>query len=134
MSVFNQKFVRFSVVGLATAASYTLLYLGFLALGVAQVVANGSAFLIAVVFQYFCQAAFTFERKLYDVNQIIRFSVMVWFGFLTSTLITGPMTTLFGLPDWTAALLVIVYLPLQNFTILTLWVFASTSSKTEMPS
>jgi len=134
MPVFRQKLVRFSLVGLATAAVYTLLYLGLLKLGLSQVIANGTAFLIAVIFQYLCQAAFTFERKLCDANQIIRFGVMVWFGFLTSTLITGPMAALFDLADWTAAVLVIALLPLQNFAILTLWVFASTSSKTEMTS
>jgi len=122
------QMIRFGIVGLAVALTYIFLYLTFLAAGAPQIFANGAAFFLAIVLQYTAQAAFTFQRSLADRTQIIRFSVMVSLGFVTSALITGPIASWTGLADWTAAFAVILLLPVQNYILLSLWVFAAPSS------
>ncbi len=132
MSVLRYKSVRFALVGGSTALAYVLLYLAFLAFGFAQGLANGTAFLLAILLQYAGQARFTFGQPLNNRAQIIRFFVMVGLGFVTSSLITGPIATLAGLPNWAAALIVTITLPVQNYIFMTLWVFASPVSRTEI--
>lgn len=132
MDLLNHKIVRFFVVGGGTALAYVLLYLGFLALDVVQVAANGIAFLLAVVLQYAGQSVFTFGQPLKNYNQICRFCVMVGLGFVASAIITGPIALMSGLTAWAAAAIVTVLLPVQNYIFMTLWVFAAPISRTEI--
>lgn len=132
MGLLGHKLVRFGIVGGGTALAYVLLYLMFLEMGVAQVAANGIAFLLAVLLQYAGQAAFTFGQPLKDRSQISRFCVMVGLGFVSSAVITGPIAMMSGLSAWAAAAIVMVVLPVQNYIFMTLWVFASPISKTEI--
>ena len=118
------QIARFAVVGVAVAALYVLLYLAFLHLGLAQPVANASAFLLAIAFQYLAQARFTFAAPLNDRPQIIRFAVMISAGLITSALITGWIGPALALPDWAAAVAVTLILPIQNFLLMSRWVFA----------
>jgi putative flippase GtrA len=134
MRLLQNKLVRFGIVGGGTALTYVLLYLMFLAAGMPQIAANGIAFLLAVMLQYAGQASFTFGRQLNDRIQIIRFAVMVCLGFASSALMTAVLPDLIGLPDWAAAALVTVYLPVQNYIFMTLWVFAAPLSRTEITS
>ncbi|MBQ0805492.1 MULTISPECIES: GtrA family protein [unclassified Sulfitobacter] len=134
MQILQHKLIRFGIVGGGTALAYVLLYLTFLAADLPQVLANGLAFLLAVMLQYVGQAAFTFGRQLNDFGQILRFVVMVGLGFASSALITAVLPAMTGTPDWTAAAIVTVYLPVQNYIFMTLWVFASPFSKTEITS
>jgi putative flippase GtrA len=134
VSIFQHKLFRFCLVGGGTALVYVLLYLAFLAADVPQVFANGFAFGLAVMLQYAGQAAFTFGRQLNDFGQILRFAVMVILGFVSSALITSVMPVLTGLPDWAAAAIAATYLPVQNFILMTLWVFAVPFSRTEITS
>ena len=120
--------IRFATIGVIVALTYMGLYLALLSLGMGAFVANGIAFLLAVVLQYVAQAAFTFERPLADAAQIIRFAVMIGAGFGTSILITGPLATALSLPAWQAALAVTVLLPIQNYILLSIWVFATPAS------
>jgi len=128
----HHKLIRFAVIGAGTALAYVLLYVGLLATGLPQTVANGLAFLMAVMLQYIGQAAFTFKQQLNDAAQIIRFASMVALGFITSALITGPIAVTTGVVDWIAAATVTVVLPVQNFVFMKFWVFASPRSKTEI--
>ena len=132
MGLLRHKLVRFAIVGGGTALAYILLYMAFLAVGLPQVVANGVAFLLAVILQYAGQAAFTFGQPLQDRKQISRFCVMVGLGFVSSALITGPISLMVGLTPWVAAAIVTVLLPIQNYIFMTLWVFVSPISKTEI--
>lgn len=124
MMVLQATTLRFAFVGMTVAATYVALYLGLLALGVQQFVANSLAFLLAVALQYVAQAAFTFARKLNDLVQALRFAVMICLGLLVSTLITGVLGPMFGLSDVWAALAVTAFLPIVNFAMMTLWVFS----------
>lgn len=115
------------------AICYIGLYLALIAIGMPKFAANGVAFFLAILFQYAAQAAFTFQRPLGQKTQMVRFAVMVSLGFVTSAIITGPVAVALGLPDWQAALAVTILLPVQNFFLMKLWVFAAPpSSQTDI--
>ncbi len=124
----TRRISRFALVGVLIAGLYVALYLAFLHIGMPRGAANVSAFGLAVVAQYGGQAAFTFERDLADPAQMLRFGVMVGCGLVTSSLITGLIAPALALEDWLAAALVAVILPVQNFILMTLWVFSHPST------
>ena len=129
-----KQFFRFCLVGTTVALTYVGLYLALRGAGIAQVWANGLAFFQAVVLQYACQSAFTYHRPLADKVQIVRFAAMVTLGFLSSALITGPIAAYFGTPDWKAAIAVTLILPVQNYILMTLWVFAAPTTNSDVRS
>lgn len=122
------RIIRFACVGASIAALYIMLYLFFLHVGWAQWVANSIAFLLAVAVQYVGQAGITFKARFNDRSQMFRFAVMIVFGLLTSAGITGLLAPVMGLADWLAAGIVTCVLPLQNYVILSRWVFADRSA------
>ncbi len=115
---------RFALVGVSIAALYVLLYLAFLHIGMPQGRANALAFAIAIAVQYAGQARFTFGKQLADPTQILRFGVMTGFGFITSALLTGYIAPALALENWIAAVAVTLILPVQNYILMTLWVFS----------
>jgi len=120
--------IRFACVGASVAALYIVLYLLFLHVGWAQWIANGVAFLLAVAVQYVGQAGITFKARINDRAQVLRFAVMIGLGLLTSAGITGLLAPMMGLADWLAAGIVTLVLPIQNYVILSRWVFAQGST------
>jgi len=124
MPILDYKCARFALIGAVTAASYVVMYPAFLAAGLPQVEANAAAFFLAIVLQYIGHTLFTFERRLVDRRQITKFAIMTGCGFAMSALVTGPFAQALGVPAWAAALAVALYLPVQNFILMTLWVFA----------
>lgn len=118
--------VRFALIGGLVALAYLLLYLALLSLGLPRGAANGLAFALAICLQYVGQAGFTFGKRLDDLRQMQRFAVMVGFGFVTSAILTGVIGPAAGWADWVAAASVTALLPVQNFILMTLWVFAAT--------
>ncbi|WP_138934707.1 GtrA family protein [Roseovarius arcticus] len=116
---------RFALVGVGIAALYVALYLIFLRAGLGQGAGNALAFAIAVAVQYAAQARFTFHRQLNDPRQMLRFGMMIAGGFATSALITGVVAPHYLLEPWIAAIAVTLILPVQNFIIMTLWVFSN---------
>lgn len=126
--------LRFALVGVTVAALYVLLYLACLGLDVARPVANAVAFLLAVGFQYLAQARYTFSASLNDLGQIRRFALMILLGFLTSAVITVLIGPALALPDWLSAVAVTLVLPIQNFILMSRWVFTPAHSPTEPTS
>ncbi len=124
-------FVRFCIVGALVAGLYMVLYLFFLAMDIAQPLANAVAFLIAVALQYVGQAKFSFGQKLRDGRQVLRFSVMIGLGLVTAAILTGVVAPTFNIPDWAAALSVMLVLPVQNFVLMALWVFSQNQLQAE---
>lgn len=114
---------RFALVGVLIALLYILLYLVLLHIGMPQWGANAIAFVTAVVVQYGAHARFTFGRQLADPAQILRFGVTTGCGFVTSALLTGYVVPALALDSWIAAVAVILILPVQNYLLMTLWVF-----------
>lgn len=119
------RMARFALIGGLVALSYLLLYLGFLALDLPRGLANALAFASAICLQYVGQAGFTFRKRLLNNAQMARFGVMVTLGFVTSAVITVWLAPGLGLPDWAAAATVTVVLPVQNYIIMSAWVFAT---------
>jgi putative flippase GtrA len=132
MHLLRHKLVRFAIVGGGSTLSYVLLYTLLRAWGVDQALANAGAFFIAVIVQYAGHSLFTFRKPPADAAQIIRFVVMIGLGFASSAVITGPLASATGLAPLIAAAIVAVALPVQNYVFMTLWVFASPFSKTEI--
>ena len=123
------KVLRFCIVGAGVAGLYIGLYLTLLSIGMAQVWANALSFLIAVAVQYVGQAAFTFEKPLRDAKQMMRFGVMTGIGLLTASVITGLIGPLLHLSIFTSAVLVALFLPIQNYILMALWVFSTQRPK-----
>ena len=121
----SRGIVRYAIVGVSVAALYVALYAGFLALGMAQMLANGLAFLLAVAMQYFGQAGFTFGAPWRDGAQGMRFGVMISLGLVSSAVITGLVGPAFGWPVLAASGVVTLVLPIQNYLIMSRWVFHS---------
>ena len=119
---------RFALVGASISALYVLLYLVFLQIGMPQGRANALAFMFAITAQYAGQARFTFGKQLADPAQILRFGVMTGFGFITSALLTGYIAPDLALDNWIAAVAVALILPVQNYILMTLWVFTKSIS------
>jgi putative flippase GtrA len=126
--------LRFALVGGTVALVYMAAYLGLMALGVPQIIANVLAFLGAVALQYLGQAVFTFRAPLRDRAQAIRFIAMILCGLVTAALITGPAAAALDLPDWLAALTVTLVLPVQNYAFMILWVFTKSDEKQQVLS
>lgn len=127
----RHRAARFAVVGASVAAIYILLYLGLQAQGLARPVANIAAFLFAVAVQYVGQTLFTFRRRLAVPAQMSRFIGMILLGLLVSALITGRLGPALGWPDWLAAAVVTVVLPVQNYLILKIWVYSEKYASSE---
>jgi putative flippase GtrA len=99
-------------------------YLLLLEVGIHQPLANALAYLIAISAQYLGQAAYTFGKPINDRIQIGRFVVMTGLGFLTAAAIAGQIGPFFNASNWAAAVTVILILLIQNYVIMTLWVFS----------
>ena len=125
--------LRFALVGAGVAALYIALYALLLTLGVAQALANALAFLCAVAIQYVGQAGFTFNASLRDSGQAIRFGAMIGLGLVTSALITGLLGPALGWPALVSAVVVTLVLPIQNFVIMSRWVFTRRRDQMETP-
>ena len=123
------QLARFALVGTTVALVYVAGYLLLLEVGINQRLTNALAYLIAISDQYLGQAAYTFGKPINDSAQIGRFVVMTGLGFLTSAAITGQIGPFLNASNWAAAVVVILILPIQNYIIMTLWVF-SKSPKT----
>ena len=117
------RIIRFGFVGASVAVIYIVLYMGFLALGWLQPFANAAAFLLAVAVQYVAQAGFTFRARLGDGGQVVRFGWMIGCGLLTSAIITGLLAPVKGISPAMAALIVACVLPVQNYLLMSRWVF-----------
>ncbi len=123
--------LRFACVGVAVAGLYIALYALFLWLGIAQIVANAVAFLLAVTFQYSAQAGFTFRTSVADTRQFGRFIAMIGCGLITSALITGWIAPSLNIAPVIAAGIVTLVLPVQNYLIMSRWVFKTAQDHLE---
>lgn len=122
---------RFAIVGALVALVYVLAYVALLSLGMNQPLANAVAFLGAIALQYVGQASFTFGKRINDRGQMVRFFCMTGLGFLTAALVTGIIGPMLEAPNWASAIAVTIILPVQNYIIMTVWVFAQTTKSNE---
>lgn len=57
---------------------------------------------------------------------------MTGLGFLTTALVTGIIGPMLEAPNWASAVVVTIMLPVQNYIIMTVWVFAQTTKPNEV--
>lgn len=127
----DRSIVRFAIVGVCVAGIYILGYLALLASGIAQPIANISAFLLAVLIQYFAQTIWTFRKSVKQPRQAARFVVTITLGILVSTLVTGRIGPMLGWADWLSAGVVATILPIQNYIIFKVWVYRPSDNQSE---
>lgn len=121
----SAQLLRFCISGASVAILYVLGYAALLAAGLPPVAANAAAFAAAVIVQYVLQTGWTFARPLARPGQILRFSCTVAAGYAVSAVLTGLLGPALGLAGWQSAAVAAVLLPVQNFIIFRLWVYAA---------
>lgn len=125
------ELLRFAVVGVAVALLYLCLFVLLVRLGAPRVAANATAFAVAVAVQYLGQSAWTFRRRWSDGGQARRFLATIALGFVTSTALSAFVGPALGWPDWLSAAAVTVVLPVQNYVLFRIWVFARIAAPVE---
>ncbi|NRB01682.1 MAG: GtrA family protein [Rhodobacteraceae bacterium] len=131
MPQLNAEILRYAVVGTSVAIFYVLAYTGLTAVGLSLVVANAVAYGMAILVQYAGQAVYTFRRQFFDAAQASRFFVMTLCGYLAAALITSAIAPALGWPHVQAAVIVAVWIPLQNYIFMKIWVFAQKEKEQE---
>ena len=118
------ELARFAVVGVTVAALYFALFITMSQTQLSPFVINMLAFCSAVIVQYVLQAKWTFKRSAAKSAQAGKFIVAVGFGLLLSTLISSVIGPAMQWPPALTATLVIIILPVSNFILFKIWVFA----------
>ncbi|TNJ44475.1 GtrA family protein [Phaeobacter sp. B1627] len=121
----RDQILRFCVVGTGVAGLYLGLFLLGVELGLAEAAANIISLGCAVVVQYIAQTAWTFRRPLAVPEQILRFACTIGLGFVVSTLITAHVGPHLGWPPALSGAVVMLWLPIQNYVMFRIWVFAA---------
>ena len=133
MRLFDIEFARFAAIGAGVAAFYVVGFAALSAAGMSAYLANTIAFFAATALQYAGQGAFTFRRRLVDVAQAARFVAMTGTGYLVAVAVTAGAGPALGWAPWQAALVVALWLPIQNYVFMKLWVFAYPNNEQEQP-
>jgi putative flippase GtrA len=118
------EFLRFAIVGTLVAAVYFALFVLLARTSLSQLVVNAVAFCTAVALQYALQSKWTFRKDLADPAQIARFLGTIGIGLVLSSAISGGLGPALNWPATVTAAVVIVTLPISNFILFKLWVFA----------
>lgn len=118
---------RFIVMGMVNTVVYVGLFIGLREADITPFLANLLAFTTAVCVQYVGQSLFTFRTRLKDFGQILRFAVMIGAGLGASSVLATFVGPLMLWPSWLVALVVTVWLPVQNFILMRVWVYGTES-------
>lgn len=121
---------RFIIMGIVNTVVYVGLFIGLRKTGVTPFWANLVAFATAVCVQYIGQSLFTFRTRLEDISQMLRFAVMIGAGLVASSVLATFVGPLLLWPSWLVALVVTVWLPIQNFVLMRLWVYDTDTEST----
>lgn len=120
-----KKLARFGVAGLGATVLYFILVTIFVAVfKMSTMWASICAYLLCIVYSYFVQSRYTFQVKSDSRQQVLRFVMLSVSGFFIAQFgmyfITGKLNLnyIFG------AVFVCGIIPLSNFVLMTIWVFA----------
>jgi putative flippase GtrA len=117
------RFLRFVAVGLCNTAVFFIVFIVANAITcVPRWAAVALAFFSATLFQYAANAGYTFERKVFDTSQVVRYLASLGCGLALSELImlSGPGL---GLPELLTSIIVVFSLALLNWVLFLFWVF-----------
>lgn len=112
------------MVGAATAGIYFSMYytIRYLFAG-AEVISNTMAYLIAIIFQYKFQSAYTFGDIKKQNYRLVKFALVTFVGYAFSLLVTVYLVPQKCFSELIGLLLVILLLPLVNMIFMFVWVF-----------
>jgi putative flippase GtrA len=121
----RHRIVRYAMVGVLVAATYVgLAALLRMTTPLSAPLASAIAFACAVVVQYVAHSRYTFGVEATNWLQAARFVTTVGLGFVLSTAFVGWLAPRWGICELCALLVVVIVLPIVNYLIFLLWVFA----------
>ncbi|MEO0981173.1 MAG: GtrA family protein [Pseudomonadota bacterium] len=116
---------RYALTGVSVSSLYAVLHFALSSLGGLDMsIASAVALTAAIVFQYVMHARFTYRGEWRDAGQAARFGAAILIGLAVSFAVMDWIGPALGLPEIARVVLVIVILPVTNFLLFTLWVFA----------
>ena len=123
---FVKKLLRYVAVGLLVAILYFSFYYLFLYfLIIPRLLANTSAYLIAVIVQYKLQSNITFKDSAHSRKRLIKFSITVFLGYCFSMVTMGILVPHGYVSEFLGLIIVVFILPISNLFLMFLWVFIS---------
>jgi putative flippase GtrA len=93
-------------------------------LGMDETAAALLGVLFTAPFSYFGHARFTFRVSLGERSYVSRFLLSLGVAFLTAWLVVHVGVEKFGLPFWIGLVLTTIIIPVVNYAVLRLYVFA----------
>ncbi|MBU1377243.1 MAG: GtrA family protein [Alphaproteobacteria bacterium] len=122
-----RQLLVFAVVGgLATVTHFVLALLANTQFGAPPLVANVVGYVGAVMISYVGNARFTFQRRVLDRAQFVRFGVVSLAGLALGQAITYLATQALHLPFQLTLMVVVASVPVFTFVTSRLWAFATT--------
>ena len=90
------QFIRFLIVGVINTGLNALLYLLFLWLGLHFALAHTLATGLSIINSFFWNKYFTFRKKGFQLNETLKFGVVVFVQYLASLATIAGSIALFG--------------------------------------
>lgn len=122
------RIVRFGFVGTAVALLYVGSFTVLVAIEVQELLANALAVIVAVLFQYVMQTAYTFRNRILIRGQAMRFLFTIGIGLAISTPVTTIIGPALGWKEYASAGTVVVLSSLTNYVLFTFWVYRKKDS------
>lgn len=124
------KLLRFAIVGVVVTASYSsVAYAGLAWLRLSPIMSSVLACSAAIVVSYLGQKYFTFRSTVGHQLELPKFLAACMIAVVASTVCLSVVTHA-GWDFRIAILISALVLPLCNFTVMNLWVFAQTGHRT----
>lgn len=130
-----QRVFRFGASGVAsTVAYFAFVNIFSLLLALEPVFASVAGYLCSLLFSYILQTRFTFRLNAYNHKQFARFLLTSALGLAVSYWGVSLITENFGQSYLAGAAFVCIVLPVVNYILYSIWVFAGADEKsTETP-
>ena len=122
----GRRFLRFCVVGLATAVlHYGMLYLGVEYAGLVPTLASSIGFVVAVTFNYSMHYSWTFGEPAPHGRTLLRYLVMVACGFVINGGVMYVASELMDIVYLISQAVALVAVLSWNYLVASYWVFRS---------
>ncbi|WP_168201375.1 GtrA family protein [Qingshengfaniella alkalisoli] len=128
--VWGAEALRFGVIGVsATATHFLVLTAAVELLGIAAAIANGLAFLVAVMVTYFGQSYWVFRNPSHNLARLQKFISTAVGGMLANVGIMAVTVNILDLPYQLGFVVALLVVPIATFVISKFWVFAGEPPK-----
>jgi putative flippase GtrA len=123
-SLWSLRLSRFAAIGITSTTIYAALAFIFSHLGLTATGASVLAFLLAAIFSYAGHKYVTFVSGGRHAFELPRFLVLSVAGLAVVSILPAFLTGMLGLPAAAPFLLACVVIPIVNYVVLGIWVFA----------